>query len=427
MVTIMLLKEYKNIAEKVYSQKLPNGLSVFVVPKPGFQKRYAFFATDYGGADRKFKLGGKWTQTPEGVAHFLEHKLFDTPDGGNALTTLSANGASPNAYTSTDITAYHFECIEKFDENLETLLSFVSTPYFTPESVEKEQGIIAQEIKMVEDDPDYCLYYGFMKSLFHHNPMRDSVAGTVESISEITADTLYDCHKVFYNPSNMVLCVVGDVDPSKVIDMALKVLPKHAGEIPERDYGSPEVLSPCAKGFYKDMEVSLPIFLAGCKIIPPIHGPQYLRHSLINSLALDLLVGHSSPLFIKLYSQGLINSDFSASFDCAVGAAYVLFGGEAREPKRVFEEVQTEIARLSKSGLDAQLFRRTKKAALGATIRAFNSFETTCGNIVEGHFRGFDPFDAPEVLSGISQDDILDFYRTSLLSDNMAISIVAPH
>jgi len=422
----MILREYKNIAERVYSKKLSNGLSVFVVPKPGFQKRYAFFATDYGGADRKFKLGGNWTQTPEGVAHFLEHKMFDTPDGDNALTTLSANGASPNAYTSTDITAYHFECIEKFNENLETLLSFVSVPYFTDESVEKEQGIIAQEIKMVEDDPDYCLYYGFMKSLFRHNPMRDSVAGTVESISEITADTLYDCHKVFYNPSNMVLCVVGDVEPSQVVDMAARILPQKAGEIPEKDYGPPERLEPNTKGFYKDMEVSLPIFLAGCKISPLPYGQQYLRHSLVNSLALDILAGNSSSLFINLYSSGLVNSDFSASFDCAAGAAYVLFGGEAREPKRVFEEVCAEIHRLSKFGPDQELFRRIKKSALGTTIRAFNSFEATCGNIVDGHFHGFDPFDASEILAGISQDDITEFYRTSLIPENMAISIIAP-
>jgi len=422
----MILREYKHISEQVYTTKLPNGLSIFVVPKPGFQKRYAFFATDYGGADRRFKLGGKWTQTPEGVAHFLEHKMFDTPDGGNALTALSANGASPNAYTSTDITAYHFECIEKFDENLETLLSFVSTPYFTPESVEKEQGIIAQEIKMVEDDPDYCLYYGFMKSLFHHNPMRDSVAGTVESISEITANTLYDCHKVFYNPSNMVLCVVGDINPSQIADMAERILPKVAGEVPEKDYGPPESLTPNTKGFYKDMEVSLPIFIAGCKLSPFPHGPDYLRQSLVNLLALDVLAGHSSPLFIRLYSLGLVNRDFSASFDCAAGAAYVMFGGEAREPKRVLEEVQAEVSCLSKSGLDSELFRRIKKSTLGTTIRAFNSFESTCGNIIDGHFHGYDPFDAPKILENISQDDLIEFYRNALIPDNMAISIIAP-
>ena len=421
----MNIKKYPKINEQIYTEKLPNGLSAFVVPKPGFQKRYAFFATDYGGADRRFKLGGKWIDTPEGVAHFLEHKMFDTEDG-NALTNLSANGASPNAYTSTDITAYHFECIEKFNENLEILLDFVSVPYFTPESVEKEQGIIAQEIRMVEDDPDYCLYYGLMKSLFRHNPMRDSVAGTVESISKITADTLYDCHKAFYNPSNMALCVVGDVDAKEIFDIAQKVLPTQAGEVPERDYGEPEKLTPNAKGFFKDMEVSLPIFLAGCKVPIPPRGEQSLQYELVSALALDLLAGHSSPLYLRLYSEGHVNSDFSASFDYAADAAYIMFGGEAREPIRVFEEVIREIGRLSDNGPDTELFNRIKKAALGSNIRSFNSFEAICSNVVSGHFKGYDIFSVPDLIAKISLDDIIEFYRTNIYTGNMALSTISP-
>ncbi|MCL2227194.1 MAG: insulinase family protein [Oscillospiraceae bacterium] len=421
----MKLKEYKNVNEQVYFDKLANGLSLFVVPKRGFQKRYAYFATDYGGADRRFKLGENWIDTPMGVAHFLEHKMFDTEEG-NALTKLSANGASPNAYTSTDITAYHFECVDKFNENLETLLSFVSVPYFTPESVEKEKGIIAQEILMVEDDPDYCLYYGLMKSLFSSNPMRDSVAGTVESISGITPDTLYDCHKVFYNPKNMALSIVGDVEPSEVAAISQKILPTEAGEVPERDYGAAESPKPIAHSFTKEMEVSLPIFLAGCKVRPAPQGPESLQLELVSALALDILAGHSSPLYIRLYGQGIVNSDFAASFDSSAGAAYAMFGGEAREPERVFDEVTKEIKRLSDSGPDPELFRRIKKAALGASIRAFNSFESISGNIVGGHFRGYDPFDAPEFLARITESDITEFYRNSLITDNMAISVITP-
>ncbi|MCL2366139.1 MAG: insulinase family protein [Oscillospiraceae bacterium] len=421
----MNIKKYPQLNEQIYTTKLPNGLSAFVVPKPDFQKRYAFFATDYGGADRRFKLGGKWIDTPEGVAHFLEHKMFDTEDG-NALTNLSANGASPNAYTSTDITAYHFECIEKFNENLKILLEFVSVPYFTPESVEKEQGIIAQEIRMVEDDPDYCLYYGLMRSLFSHNPMRDSIAGTLESIPKITADTLYDCHRAFYNPSNMALCVVGDVAPEEIFKIAQDVLPTQAGEIPERDYGAPEQCALNARGFSKSMEVSLPIFLAGCKITPSARGADSLWHELVNALALDLLLGHSSPLYLRLYREGHVNSDFAASFDCAAGAAYAMFGGEARNPEFVFEAVLKEIERLAQDGPDAELFHRTKKAALGANIRSFNSFESICSNVVTGHFRGYDPFDIPDLVAKISLDDIIAFYRNNLLAEHMTTSIISP-
>ena len=421
----MDLKEYKLIGEQIYSGKLPNGLSVFVVPKQGFQKSYAFFATDYGGADRRFKHNEEWIDTPEGVAHFLEHKMFDTEDG-NALTSLSANGASPNAYTSTDITAYHFECVEKFSENLETLLSFVSIPYFTPESVEKEQGIIGQEISMVEDDPDYCLYYGLMKSLFRSNPLRDSVAGTIESIAAITSETLYSCHKVFYNPSNMALCVAGDVDPSEIFDVAQKILPKDPGEVPERDYGPQETLRPETSFFTKAMEVSLPLFLAGCKVKSAGRGRESLRLELVSAIALDILAGHSSPLYFRLYGEGLVNSDFSASFESAVGTAYSMFGGESREPERVYDEVKKEILRLSENGPDRELFGRVKKSAIGSQIRMLNSFDAICGSITGGYFHGYDAFEAPELLSTITMEDVTSFYRENLDPGNMAISIITP-
>ena len=219
----MLSTKYDAIGETLYFDTLPNGLTIQVMPKPGFAKCYAVFATNYGGADRRFRIGGQWRDTPAGVAHFLEHKMFDTPDGGNALAVLSANGADPNAFTSSGMTAYYFESTQGFYDNLRTLLSFVSVPYFTDESVQKEQGIIGQEIRMIEDNPGFVVYNNAMKCIYEHNPVRDSVAGTVESIAEITAQTLYDCHKVFYNPSNMTLAVVGDVSPERVAAIAREV------------------------------------------------------------------------------------------------------------------------------------------------------------------------------------------------------------
>lgn len=421
----MQLKQYNAIGEQVYSDTLPNGLPVFVAPKRGFHKYYAFFATDYGGADRRFKLGGQWIDTPEGVAHFLEHKMFDTEDG-NALTILSANGASPNAYTSTDITAYHFMCVDKFRENLETLLSFVSVPYFTQESVDKEQGIIGQEISMIEDDPDYCLYYGLLRTLFKHNPMRDPVAGTVDSISKITAQTLYDCHKAFYNPSNMALCVAGDIDPTEVIDIARRILPEEFAEIPERDYGPPEQKRPDAERFSADMEVSQSIFLAGCVSEHVARGRECLRSELVSAMALDILAGHSSPLYMKLYRNGLISSDFSASFESAVGVAYTMFGGESRDPERVYDEVKNEIVKLTENGPAPALFERIKKAALGSHVRMLNSFDAICGSIVSGYFHGYDAFDATDIITELTLPDITAFYRENLSPENMAISIISP-
>ncbi|MCL1835360.1 MAG: insulinase family protein [Oscillospiraceae bacterium] len=425
MINQMTIKEYEMIGEKVFSLVLPNGLPVFVYPKAGFHRKYAFFATDYGGADRRFQLSGKWNDTPEGVAHFLEHKMFDTEEG-NALALLSENGASPNAFTSNDMTAYHFTCIDNFRENLETLLSFVSVPYFTQESVEKEQGIIGQEIRMVEDDPEHCLYYGLLKALYKHNPLRDSVAGTVESIANITAETLYGCHKIFYNPSNMALCVAGDLQPEEIFETAEKILPKERGESPLRDYGPEETMQPESMSFTAAMEVSRPIFLAGCKTRPLPGGRANLRAELVNAIALDILAGHSSPLFVRLYGDGLVSTDFSSSFESGSGAAFTVFGGETNEPERVFDEIKDEIRKLASRGPDRGLFDRIKKAALGGHIRMLNSFEAICGSLVGSYFRGYDALESTEVLATVEPEDVLAFYRDSLSPDDMAISIITP-
>ncbi len=422
----MTNKCYDRLGEQVFTEKLENGLTVYVIPKKGYNKSYAFFAADYGGADRRFRYGGKWIDTPAGVAHFLEHKMFDTPDGGNALTALSSNGASPNAFTSTDITAYFFESTEKFDENLETLLGFVSVPYFKPESVQKEQGIIGQEIGMVEDDPFYAGYYGLLRALYAHNPMRDSVAGTVESIAEITSDTLYSCHSVFYNPSNMVLCVAGDVDPDQVTALARKILPKTPGEVPRRDYGETEALSPVDKKTETAMEVSSPIFFIGSKVTPGETGEERLRQELVGALALEILAGTSAPLYLNLYKDGLINANFSVSFETYSCGAYTLAVGESDEPDAVFKAYADRAQELADKGPDDALFEQLKKATLGRIIRSLNSFDNICYERAKGYFRGYDAYEAAGVLDTVTTADIRRFYKEFMVADNMALSVVRP-
>ncbi|MBO4914490.1 MAG: insulinase family protein, partial [Oscillospiraceae bacterium] len=262
--------KYPRIGETVLSETLENGLRVCVVKKPGYRKRYAFFATRYGGIDRRFKLGGVWHDTPAGIAHYLEHKMFDTKDG-SAMQTLSRYGAEPNAFTANTMTAYYFDCTEHFDENLRILLSFVSVPYFTEESVEKERGIIAQEIRMTEDSPDWRIYKNLLNCLYRTNPARLPIAGTVESIAEITPETLYACHRAFYAPSNMALCVVGDVDAESVLSAAREILPPNSGEPIERDYGADEDMSVSERSVTCPMEIASQQFLVGFKC-PPCAG-----------------------------------------------------------------------------------------------------------------------------------------------------------
>ena len=418
-------KEYPRMGETVFSDRLDNGLTVYVDVKPDFQKSYAFFATDYGGMDMKFQLDGQWHDTPAGVAHFLEHKTFDTKDG-NALQDLAANGASPNAFTNSAITGYYFESTEKFYENLNILLSFVSQPYYTQESVDKEQGIIGQEIRMIEDDPEYQVYYAMLEGLYAHHPIRTSVAGTIESISRITAGTLNLCHSAFYNPGNMVLCVAGNVDPEKVLDMAREILPKEGkGSIP-RDYGPAEPAGAARSRTELRMEVSTPIFQLGWKMEPAPRGEEQLRQKLVAELACEALLGNSSPLYVRLYREGLINSSFSYGFDGYPSCAYAMAGGESVDPDAVAAAIAAEAERIGREGVDPALFARLKKGLYGTKVRGLNSFENICVGMAQAYFAGYDMLRFPEVFEGISQADVETCIRTCFTPERAALAVVQP-
>ena len=416
---------YDRIDETLVTETLPNGLQIRIVPKPAFSKTFAMFATNYGGADRRFKLAGNWIDTPAGVAHYLEHKMFDMPEG-NALNILSARGANVNAFTSSGMTAYHFESTTQFEDNLKPLLTFVSTPYFTPESIQKERGIIGQEIKMVEDSPGFVLYNNLLKSLYATNPVRDSVAGTVESIAEITVDTLNSCHRVFYNPSNMILAVVGNANPNKVIEMAEAILPKEPGEVPERDYGKAEASFPYQAKTEVGMEVSAPQFLIGAKIEPAAKGRPRLRQSLVGDLALQYLIGSSAPLYNRLYADGLLNGEFEYEFDYTAGTAMLLAGGESRDVSGVMNAFQAEIARLSTQGIDNVLFENTRRSYYGAMLRVCGSFSSLAHSLVSGLFSGWCPLDIFEELQTVKAEEIQSFISEGFAPEKLALSVVHP-
>ena len=418
-------KLYPRIGEEAIWVTLDNGLPVCIVPKKGFSRKYALFATRYGGMDMRFRLNGQWLDTPAGIAHYLEHKMFDTEDG-NALQELAMNGAEPNAFTSNAITCYYFDSTEKFYENLEILLSFVSVPYFTDESVEKEQGIIGQEIGMIEDNPEWQVYKQLMQSLYHTSPARTPVAGSVESIREITAQTLYDCHRAFYTPANMCLVVVGDVEPQQVLDIARRVLPKDSSELIERDYGAEEPTEAARAYAEERMEVSMPSFLVGFKCPPQHGGEEQHRFAAIGELACDVLMGESSPLYARLYSQGLINGSFGAAFDILPGAAYAYAGGDSKDPKAVAEAILAEAQRLAREGVDEDYYKRIVNANFGAALRELNSFESIAVSMAEGRFQGYDPYRFPEIYDSITAADVLAFLRENVTRSHMALSVIAP-
>ena len=418
-------KLYDRIGEEVIRATLPNGLPVYIVPKKGFSRKYALFATRYGGMDMRFEKDGQWLDTPAGIAHYLEHKMFDTEEG-NALQELAKNGAEPNAFTSNAITCYYFDATEKFYESLEILLSFVSVPYFTDESVQKEQGIIAQEIGMIEDNPEWQVYKQLMQALYHTSPARTPVAGSVESISHITAQTLYDCHKAFYTPANMCLVVVGDVKPERIIASANQILPAKSGPLIRRDYGAEEELTAAEHFVSAAMEVSMPTFLVGFKCPPQHGGEQQHRFTAIGELACDVLMGESSPLYARLYAEGLINGSFGAAFDLLPGASYVYAGGDSKDPQAVAEAILAEAQQLVSQGIDGDYYRRVVNANFGAALKALNSFESIAVSMAEGCFQGYDPYRFPEVYDSITVEDVLDFLRQNMTRDHMALSVITP-
>ena len=417
--------KYPRIGETVHRCTLKNGLPVYFVPRKGFARKYALFATRYGGMDLRFELDGRWLDTPAGIAHYLEHKMFDTEEG-NALQELAQNGAEPNAFTSNAITVYYFDSTEKFLENLEILLSFVSVPYFTDESVSKEQGIIGQEIGMIEDNPEWVVYKHLMQALYEKSPARVSVAGSVESISHITAQTLYDCHKAFYVPANMCLVIVGDVDEQQVISLAEKVLPRESGSVIRRDYGAEESLAPHEREVRCSMEVSMPMFLAGFKCPPAPEGQERMRNNILGELACDALMGDSSPLFARLYAQGLINGSFDSSYDLLPGVAYVGVGGDSKDPAAVVQAVLDEARRVACEGLDEDYFQRILRANFGTAIKGLNSFEGVAVSMAEGCFAGFDPYRFPEIYDSITRNDLVAFIRDHIVAEHMAVSIIDP-
>ena len=420
----MKLFEYPKLGERCWQEILPNGLCVRVVPKPGFARRYAFLGVNFGSIDTQFTLGGVRHRVPDGIAHYLEHKMFDLPED-NAMNLFAAHGGSPNAFTGYAMTAYYFDCTEEFEENLKILLRLVTEPYFTPESVEKERGIIAQEIRMYEDSAESRVVEDLFDGMFRSHPVRVPIAGTVESIAEITAQSLYDCHAAFYQPGNMVLCVAGDVDPETVVRIAREGTPAQPGVLPQRDYGAPETLSCPRSRMERTMEVAMPTFAIGFKCPPPESEP--LRREIVGEIAAEILAGESSALYQRLYEQGLIDAGFSVGYESVKDACLLSATGDSRDPVAVLQALLDEAARIVKEGFDRAQFDRLVRSAVGRRTRDLDSFESIC-YLMGGsyYFDGVDYLRFPEVYASVVPEDVQSFLTETVRPERAALSVVRP-
>ena len=416
---------YKNLDETLYTCRLPNGLTVKVVPKKGFTRFLAYFVTDFGSIHRDFVLDGKEYHMPAGVAHFLEHKMFELPDR-DVTGEFAALGADVNAFTSFDMTAYYVSCTANFEKSLRLLLEFVSTPYFTEESVQREYGIIDQEIAMNEDAPDSREFEALMGKMYRHHPVRVPILGTRQSIREITAQTLYDCHRAFYTPANMVLCVVADVEPERVAAIAQEVLGDEYRAPAQKIKNWPEEMACDTTPARLAMEVAMPTFQLGFKCRPADRGESAIRTDVVGYFAAEMLFGESSALYLELYEKGIIDSSFGGGFETIDGCAMLTCGGDGETGEEVKAAILAKGAELALKGLDEQELLRLKRGAMGRRLRDLDSFDALCFRICAYHLLGYDYLRFPEIYAGITAEEVRAFLAETVTEDRCAMATTLP-
>lgn len=418
--------ENKNIKEKCYMEKLENGLQVIIIPKKEIQKKYIIWATKFGSIDNTFidSTTGEKVVIPDGVAHFLEHKMFEQKNGVDSLYVLMALGLDANAYTTNDHTAYLFECTDHFYEGLDELMDYVQNPYFTDQNVEKEKGIIGQEIGMYDDDPGWQLYINAMDCLYEKNPIKVDTAGTVETISGINPEMLYKCYNTFYHPSNMVLTVVGDFEPEAILAEIKKRLKDNEarGEI-TRIYPE-EKLEINKKYVEKEMEVSLPLFMIGFKDnIKDKYNEVVKRHIAIE-IILNMLIGKSSNLYNELYKEGYLLSQPDLEYEFGNEYSHVLIGGQSKNPQKVYEKIAEKIQEMKNNDINVREFERIKKKIYGDYAVEYNNVADIGRMFASDYIKGINSFEYMDKFEEIDAEYAKQVLNEIFTEDKMIMSVI---
>ena len=406
--------------DSYYKIRHSSGLTVYVYPKKGYRSAYAIIGTNYGSVNNCFSLDdGEKITVPDGIAHYLEHKLFESAEG-DAFTRYAETGASANAYTSFEKTCYLFSCTDRFEESLEILLDFVGDPYFTPETVAKERGIIGQEIKMYDDSPDWRVMFNMLEKMYHNHPVKIDIAGTVESIAQITAEKLYDCYNTFYNLNNMALCVAGNVTAEQVLaicDKMLKPCEKHEihSYFEEEPY---EIVEPYVE---QTFPVMMPMFNLGFKEKAEHLDEKKLAQT---DILLSMLASPTSRLYRDLMDANLINSSFGYELFEGPGYRAVIFGGESRAPRQAAEMIKQYIAKVKAEQPDREDFEISKKAIYGDSISALNSVSSIANIVLSHHFSGHEPFTYLEAVAATTYEDICVRLSEMLDVTNCTLSVI---
>ena len=417
--------------EELYYEKHSSGLRIYIMPRKGYSHSYALFGTRYGSVDSEFIVPGETevTKVPDGIAHYLEHKMFDQPDGSNVFEEFARFGANPNAFTSYNMTAYLFSATANVEENLRVLMDYVQSPYFTEESVEKERGIIAQELRMYEDDGSRKVMLNFLNCLYREHPIKKDIGGTVESISHITAGLLYKCYNTFYNLSNMAIFVTGDFDPEAVERTIVGAIKKN--EPFKEDIAN---IYPCepkevaSRYMEERLSVSAPLFMIGCKDNDTGYsGRPLLKKYIEMSILMKMIFGKSSSLYRSLYEKGLINNTFAVDYTMQPDYGFSMIEGESSDPKKVYELICEEIERLRCDGISEEDFERMKKVVWGEYIYSHNGLEGYSITFLSLLFMDINYFDYYEVYKSVTFEDVKNRFYEHFRNEYCVLSAVYPN
>ena len=418
----MQIIENNQIQEKVYMEKLSNGMTIMCIPKPNTNKKYIIWGINYGSNDNKFVVPTtkQKIEVPNGVAHFLEHKMFEQENGTNSLDTLTAMGVEANAYTTNDHTAYLFECTDNFYPALDELMNYVQHPYFTDENVEKEKGIIGQEIMMYDDYPIWKVYLNALNNLYVNHPIKIDITGTKETISKITKETLYDCYHTFYHPSNTCLVVSGNFEPEKIIEEIKKrVVNKKEQEEIQRIYEEePEKINKTET--IVKMEVSMPMFAIAIK--DKVEKDMVQKHIAIEIL-LNMILGKSSNLYQKLYQQELLQQELDLDYEFSKNYAHVMITGQSKAPKKLYELFKKEVEQYKKQ-ISLEDFERSKRKIYGDYVQEFNEVSDIAKMFLADFFKGINSFAYIEECEKVTKEYVAQVLKEVFQQKNMTISIV---
>lgn len=422
----MQIIENIKLKEKLYVEKLENGLTVMILPRKTTQKKYAMWGVNFGSIDNHFinPDNNKEIKIPDGVAHFLEHKMFEQENGINSLDALSSLGVDANAYTTNDYTTYLFECTDNFYEALDELMDYVQHPYYTDENVEKEKGIIGQEINMYDDYPTWKVYMNAMECLYHNNPVKLDIAGTIESITPITKETLYDCYNTFYTPSNMLMVITGDFEPEKLIQEIKNRIVKNEnkGEIKRIYPEEPEEIN--KEKIEAVMDVNNPIFVIAIKDKTLENETEQVKKHIAIEILLNIIAGKSSKLYKELYEKGMVMSPLDLDYEFSKQYAHIAISGQSNEPERVMEELKKEIEKLKKEGLEKQQFERIKKKIYGDYITEYNDISGVARMLMSDYFKGINSFEYIENHKQVTKEYAEKILKEIFDENKMVISIV---